>query len=307
MNIKKIKNYGLYGCITILMIWQYASLVLVKHYKNSIISPSYLITKMGEQIKVVFYKIGELFGIVYDKTFYIIKDLSEYLRIFFSNFSYYAKIFINDITDTFTQILYPTVELIKSPTKIISGFYNKLNELSPFNIKTFVQVSLLSIAIVFGVEYVLLKYEQYKQKTMDTYSFKYKPSNLLGYISDDLQTKFTKTGKYLGNTILACSKRIVDYTQEILQFIKNIPEFIKKTFSNIYETGHRLLAPSFNIIQSPVYFITNYVSTIKNFSYGTEYFGGIVKYLPFQLTVMSVIIGVVLYYNSENIKAFIKN
>ena len=122
---------------------------------------------------------------------------------------------------------------------------------------------------------------------------------------DDLQSAFTNTGKYLGSTILACSKAVIDFTQEIFQFIKNIPEFIKKTFSNIYETGHRLLTPSFNIIQSPVYFVTNYFSTIKNFSYGTEYFGGIVKYLPFQLTVMSFITVVILYYNSENIKAFI--
>lgn len=220
-------------------------------------------TDSGKYARVFFFTVGEYFGVVYDKVIYCTKYLNDFLRHIFTNLFHYIKIFADDVTETSMNVLRPTFELAKSPFNMVTGFYDKLSKLSPVNLK-YVSYALVSTgAFVFGLEYLTLLYEKNRQLTDESYVLKYKPSNLLGYISSSAQTRFTKAGQSLGNTIIGSYKFIKNLGTYFEHYATLFRDWLRRTFSNMYETSSRLLSPMTQILMSPSSFMGGYCNTIE--------------------------------------------
>lgn len=177
MQMQILKNKSVLSLS--LFIWEYIAFVLHKYYNKTIIKPSFLISKFNKIIKICFYKIGSCIGILYDKTFFVFEILIKYLKYYFNNlwyylqnFGHYTQIvicklgkflnilfnnfwhcvinFFSDIVDTLIEIGNPMCELLESPKEILIGFYNKLNEISPFDIAFFIQILLITTILIFS-------------------------------------------------------------------------------------------------------------------------------------------------------------
>jgi hypothetical protein len=259
--MKKIGLVTLASCFT----WEYITTALEKHRQTHIShKPSYILTKSGEYAKIFFFTIGEYFGVVYDKVIFYTKYLNEFLRHVFDNLFHYIRVFADDLVETGINVLKPTFELVKSPFNIVTGFYDKLSKLSPVNLK-YASLALVSSGVfVFGLEYLTLLYENNRKLSDESYVFKYKPSNMLGYVSTGAQIRFTKAGQSLGNTVVSSYNFVKNLGTYIEQYVVSFGNWLRKTFSNLYETSSRLMSPMTRILTSPFNFVGGYSETIKS-------------------------------------------
>lgn len=264
---KKIGYYsslGLFG-------WEYASLALEKYANKKIIKPSLILTNTYNVAEVYFFRAGQLIGVVYNGTISYVENIYKFLSKLFGNMFHYISLFVNDISQTAINIYTPTKNLLKMPFVTFSGFYQKINELSPVNLKYIPITFGLLGTILFGTEYCALMYEQKKQKNDPQYTFKYKPSKLLGYCSHNLQTKFTNLGEYLGNIMVESYTFIKNLSVYVKQYIERFTKWIAKTFTNIYTSAHNICSPILSLIGSPLYTFIGYFGSFENAGLGIKY------------------------------------
>jgi len=270
---KKIGLYAALGCFG----WEYTGLSLEKHAGKQILKPSYILTKTYNVAEVYFFKAGQLLGVCYNGAIIYVKKVSDFIGKFFGNFFHYLSLFVNDVTESAKNICRPIYNLLKVPAVTFSGFYQKVNESSPVDLKYIpITVGLLG-SILFGAEYCALSYEQNRQKNDPQYAFKYKPSVLLGHCSKELQTKFTRFGGYLGDRVVQSYtfvKNIGTYVKQyyVKQYYDIFVEWFKRTFEKAYTSVHNICSPTLSIIASPFYATYGYLNSFKiaglNINYG---------------------------------------
>jgi hypothetical protein len=258
--VKKIGLIILASCFT----WEYFATALEKHRHTSVnYKPSYILRNGEEYAKIFFFTIGEYFGAIYDKVIFCTQYFNEFLSDVFENLFHYVRVFRDDLIESGGNVLRPTYELVKSPFNVVTGFYDRLGKLSPVNLK-YASISLLSSGIfVFGLEYLMLLYENHINLTDESYVFKYKPSNILGHISTGAQIKFTIAGQKLGNIVIGSYNFVKNLGKYIDQYVISVKNWLRKTFLNLYETTSRLVYPMVKILTSPFNFIGGYTEAIK--------------------------------------------
>jgi hypothetical protein len=262
-----LKKFGLVAAATGFG-WEYVAVVLETHQKKQItLRPSYLLTRSGKFVKVYFFKIGQMIGVVYDKFFHYVRYVDDFVRHIFGNFFHYISVFVNDIVTTTVGILKPSYELVKSPFSVLSGFYNKLNELSPVNLNYIPLAIGTTSLFMFGWEYLSLTYENKQRQNPETpnYVVKYKPSYLLGKISTGLQNKFNRIGVFFGSSIINMYNFVLNLKQYLMNIFNRLKCWLGIRFKNAIDATTRLVSPVLSILSSPLYSIKAYYDTIKGY------------------------------------------